>query len=40
MLLQAESYDDGKYYAFIVKIDDKTDSNFFTIYRGRIAKHK
>ncbi|WP_265446522.1 S-layer homology domain-containing protein [Acetivibrio straminisolvens] len=31
------SYDDGKYYASVVKINEKTDSNFFTIYRGRIA---
>ncbi|ABN53150.1 MAG TPA: S-layer homology domain-containing protein [Hungateiclostridium thermocellum] len=36
-VVASRSYDDGKYYAFIVKIDDKTDSNFFTIYRGRIA---
>lgn len=31
------SYDDGKYYASIVQISEKTNPDFFTIYRGRIA---
>ncbi|HOM02228.1 MAG TPA: S-layer homology domain-containing protein [Acetivibrio sp.] len=31
------SYDDGKYYASVVKINEKVNSNFFTIYRGRIS---
>ncbi|RXE58910.1 S-layer homology domain-containing protein [Acetivibrio mesophilus] len=31
------SYDDGKYYASVVQINERVDSNFFTIYRGRIS---